>query len=331
VLLALLVLVAPRIAKCAPLDPPAELLAAYELLRNGHYTEALDAARAVSAGWPDDPLPRLLEAQAHFDLIYCATGHINSRQVWHLTNVDKHPRDALFARALEDAARLAERMKLNPATAAEGHFLDGGAHGFRARLATLREQSLPSGRAGKRMREELLAAAALDKSFALEASFGLGMYDYFADALSPLVKLFRFFLMIPGGDMRRGLRQLHSAAEAGSLATEGNHAAPALLMQPEARWELARIVGPREGRHDEGVKLLAPLVERYPDNALFALLTALEAEAMGDQEMAKRYAQHSLEASARMDAACRPRIEPAAREALERINATLTSFAEPVR
>lgn len=334
-----LALIAALRANAAPLDPPAELLNAYEQLRNGHYTRALESAQRIAAERPADPLPLLLEAQAHFDLLYCQTGHINSREVWHLAKTSRSPHDALLLRALNQAAALAGRMKQDPATAAAGHFLNGGVHAYRARLATLREQTLASGREGRRMREELLSAVALDQSFAPEATFGLGMYNYFADALSPLLKFLRLFLAIPGGDMERGLAQLHEAAAARSLAaalTNGRtgedspgNSAPAILMQPEARWELARIVGSREGRHDEALRLLAPLMERYPDNGLFALLAALEAEGMGDQELARRLAERTLEAVKRMDPGCRARLEPAARGALERITATLASFAEP--
>lgn len=333
-------------ARCwsAPLHPGADVLAGFELVRNGHYTQALEAARRAAVAAPADPLPLLLEAQARFDLIFCQTGHINARELWHavdhLDDNDKTPHDTPFAQALTQAGVLADRMKRVPATAAEGHFFDGGVHGYRARLATLREQNLPSGREGKRMREELLAAAAADPSLAPETDFGLGLYNYYADSLSPIVKLFRFFLLIPGGDLERGLAQLHHAAEARSLAQTSaqqpagngssngnNHSpaggenghAPAILMQPEARWELARIVGVREGRHEEAVQLLTPLVELYPDNALFALLATQEAEGSGNLELARTFSEKAERAAGRIDPACRPRLEPATRDAATRI------------
>ncbi|MSO20770.1 MAG: hypothetical protein EXQ56_09980 [Acidobacteria bacterium] len=293
----------------APIEVPPPVLSGFELLRNGHYSKALEAARHLAGEFPAHPLPPLLEAQAHFDLIFCQTGHINAKELWHFSETPDSPLNQPFARAVDKVFELSAQMKRSPETSAEALFYEGTAHGFRARLHTLREQMLPSGREGKQMREALLKAVALDPTLAHDAGVGLGIYDYYADSLSPLIKFFRFFLFIPGGNMERGIAQLHAAADTGNL------------FSPEARWELARIIGVREGRHEEAVKLLVPLVHAYPDNALFALLTALEAEAMGNLEMAREYAQRALEASARMDVACRPKLEPAALQALDRIMA----------
>jgi hypothetical protein len=327
-----LLFLSSRIVNSAPLEPSPRLLSVLEQVRNGHYTEALEAARGIAAENAahdvNDPLPLLLEAQAQFDLIFCQTGHITATEIWHLSDPHKSPLDPLFFRAVSQASDTSERLKKVPATAALGHFYDGTAHGLRARLSTLREQTLPSGREGKSMREELMTAAALDKSLVLEASVGLGLYDYYADSLSAITKLFRFILFIPGGNAERGITALRNAAEAQSLArfsganfsqSSSDKPSTAILLQPEARWELARIVGVREGHHDEAVRLLIPLVESYPDNALYALLTTLEAEGMGNLQLANHYAQKAAAALPRMEPSCRPKLEPAIRDARLRI------------
>ncbi len=296
-----------------PIEVPPPVLSGFELLRNGHYSKALEVANHLAGEFPAHPLPPLLEAQAHFDLIFCQTGHITSKEFWHFSKTPDSPLNQPFARAVDKVFEFSAQMKRSPATSAEALFYEGTAHGFRARLHTLREQTLPSGREGKQMREALLKAVALDPTLAHDAGVGLGIYDYYADSLSPLIKLFRFFLFIPGGNMERGIAQLHAAADTRNL------------FSPEARWELARIIGVREGRHEEAVKLLVPLVHAYPDNALFALLTALEAEAMGDLGQAHAYAQRAVDATARMDPSCRPKLDPATQQVLERIVAELAA------
>jgi predicted Zn-dependent protease len=314
------------LAAAPPLNPHQDLLAAFEQLRNGHYAQAIEAAQDLSAANPTDPLPRLLEAQALFELHYCQAGHITSKEVWHVSDVEKAPDDERFTSALNQAVKLSELMKRDPNTAALGHFLNGTAYAFRARLSTLREQPLASGRDGKRMREELLRAIALDESLSAEADVGLGLYDYYADSLSPIIKMLRFILFIPGGNIERGILKLQVAADARNLAAFNNrnhenvsHGSALILLQPEARWELARILGVREGRHGEAVKLLAQLVDHYPDNAIFALLAALEAEAAGNLEVANEFAVKAVDAAARIDPACRPKVEPAAHGAAKRI------------
>ena len=84
--------------------------------------------------------------------------------------------------------------------------------------------------------------------------------------LSPLIKFFQFFLLIPGGDRERGLEQLRSASK------------DAALLAPEARLELARIFSVRENRPGDALPLFRELADQYPSNALHALAAAIQAE-----------------------------------------------------
>ena len=199
-------------------------------------------------------------------------------------------------------------MRQDPSNAALGDFYLGLAHGVHARLYTLRAEVLNSGREGKQMRAALLEAVAKDSRLQADADTGLGLYNYYADVLSPLVKFFRFFLMIPGGDRALGLEQLRTASQ------------HAVALAPEATEELARIYGVRENRPADSLELFSSLADRYPHNAIFAFSAAIQAERItGKKEIAAAYARKALDAASQMDDVCRARLEPAAREALDRL------------
>ena len=94
-------------------------------------------------------------------------------------------------------------------------------------LLGLRYQKMPVARAGVEGRKHLLRCLELDPKMA-DANLGLGIYNYYVDTLSAMAKVLRFFMGIPGGDKRVGLRQLETAATKGELT------------QAEARFNMAK-------------------------------------------------------------------------------------------
>ena len=302
-----LLLTTSAVAAGHPLELPAPLQAALESLRNGHYQQTLESSRSLQESYTGHPLPSLMAAEANWGLIFCQTGHINSSEIWNAATVQASPFDGAFFQAVEEAIAAAEGMQEEPDSEALGAFYDGLAHGVRARLYTLRGEVVNSGREGKQMRESLLQASALDNDFRTDADAGLGAYNYYADVLSPLIKFFRFFLFIPGGDREQGLAQLQSASQ------------DAVLLGPEARYELAKIYGLREHRPADALTMFRGLVDHFPDNAIFALSAAIQAERIGDQDLAADYARKAVQASAQMDPVCRVRLEAASQEALHRL------------
>ena len=291
-----------------PLELAAALQIAFESLRNGHYQQTLEASRSLQEDFPGHPLPFLIAAESNWSLIFCQTGHINSREIWNSAEEKTSPFDGGFSQAVEAALSAAEAMRETPDTAALGAFYAGLAHGVRTRLYTLRAESLNSGREGKQMREAMLEATALDAELQADADAGLGAYNYYADVLSPLIKLFRFFLFIPGGDRGRGLVQLEAASQ------------NAVLVAPEARYELAKIYGLRENRSADALHLFRGLTDQYPENALFALSAAIQAERVGDKDLAADLAWRAVQASRQMDDPCRVRLEAASQQAVERLS-----------
>ena len=250
----------------SPVDIPAPLRERLERLRNGRYRQTLETSSSLAASFPGHPLPHLIAAEAYWGMIFCQTGHITAREVWHVARTDSSEYDSVFFEATERALTASEALRGKEETKAVGDFYKGLAHGVRARLFTLREQALKSASEGKQMRGAMLEAIAGDPSLEADAYVGLGAYNYYADVLSPWIKLFRFFLLMPGGDREKGLEQLQVASQNASL------------LAPEARYELARIGGLRENRRAEAFALLQSLSDQYQDNALFALAASFEAE-----------------------------------------------------
>ena len=84
-----------------------------------------------------------------------------------------------------------------------------------SRLHLLRAERADAARAAVRMREDLLKVREADPA-CVDALFGLGLYDYYADVLPRLAKVLRFLARMPGGDRERGLARIESAGD-GSL------------------------------------------------------------------------------------------------------------------
>jgi len=290
-----------------PLEVPPAVEQVFEQVHQGRYEEALAALEDFEPDFPETPLPALIAAEAYWGLIYCETGSITGEHVWYVAEQKTSRWDARFFAAVETALEASQGMREMPATAARGAFYAGLARGVRARLYALRGQTLKSASDGKQLRADLREAVEENSELAADAYLGLGAYNYYADALSPLLKVIRFFLGIPGGNREEGLEQLRIASE------------QARLVAVEAKFELARIYGIREPRPAESLRLFQELSERYPENALYALSAAYQAERAGNRNRAAAYAQEALEGAQAMEGDCRERIGKAAREALARL------------
>ncbi len=120
----------------------------------------------------------------------------------------------------------------------------------------LRGERLPAARDGKRIKESLERALALDPSLQ-DAYFGIGLYRYYADLAPTVLKFFRWLLFLPGGDREQGLREMQQARERGTL------------LRGETDFQLHLIDIWYENRIDEALALLDDLRRRYPHNPLY--------------------------------------------------------------
>jgi tetratricopeptide (TPR) repeat protein len=138
------------------------------------------------------------------------------------------------------------------------HFYAGLASAFSARLYGLRGENRATARAGVKAREHFLRAVQLDPQMA-DADFGLGLYNYYVDTLSTIVKILGFFMGIPGGNKLEGIRQLEHAIADGVLTPDA------------ARFYLALDLHRYDQQYERALTVIAPLADKYPSNPLFQL------------------------------------------------------------
>src|SRR5579885_816348 len=230
-------------ADAQPLQIAPPLHQALQEIRNSNFRQAAEDTTRLQEQSPQDPLPFLLTAEAYWGMIYYQTGHITPKEIWNVSDMKKSEHDKDFLQAADQAIEITEQMKKRSGSTALAKFYGGYAHGAKARFYALREQSMKSASEAKQMRADLLDASALDTSLVPDADLGLGTYNYYADVLSPILKLLRWFAGIPGGNREKGLHQLHTALQ------------QATLWNVEAQYELARIYGVREDQHSDALAL----------------------------------------------------------------------------
>lgn len=297
-LLAACVAAAP--AGAGKLDVPPEAKQGLERLYAGEPDAAVGIFRGFQQKQPDHPLGYLLEANAGWWKIYCAACEIK----WGMIDAwkrAKRPEDAAYLALAEKAIRLAE-ARLAKADSAEAHLYAGMGYALETRLYGLRYEKRATAHAGVKAREHLLRAVQLDPNLA-DAYTGLGLYNYYVDTLSTIVKALRFFLGIPGGSKREGIRQLETAIAKGELTAV------------EARFYLAKNLRTYDQNYEQALRLVEPLVREYPRNPLFLLLQAnLEAE-LGRRERAAADFRAAEQLSI-PDSACAARVRQLARASL---------------
>jgi hypothetical protein len=142
----------------------------------------------------------------------------------------------------------------------------------------------------------------------VDADLGLGLYNYYVDTLSGMAKVLRFFMGIPGGDKRVGLRQLETAAT------------KAELTRTEARFNMAKNLRNYDRDYARALAAAAPLTSEYPENPLFLLLAGDIAAKLGHKDEAvSRF--RAAAAVPMEDVKCAGRVQQIAREAVAALSA----------
>ncbi len=183
--------------------------------------------------------------------------------VWWRIQLDPESRelDEEFTIAADRAIRDAEAWTARSPDDAEAWFYVGGAYAARVQWRVLRDEKLAAARDGKRIKDALERALALDPDMA-DAYFGIGMYRYYADVAPAAARFLRFLLLLPGGDRKDGLAQMLRARDEGRL------------LQGEADYQLHIIYLWYERQTGRALALLRALQKRYPGNPLFPLQIA---------------------------------------------------------
>ena len=204
--------------------------------------------------------------------------------------------DAPLMARVTAAIAEAERMTKAEPLRAEAWFYLGAAYGVRAQFRVHRVERLAAARDGKRIKESLERALALDPGMH-DAEFGIGMYRYYADIAPAVFRFLRFLLLMPGGDRVDGLRQLERAATRG------------MLVGGEARYQIHVIYLWYEKKWLEALGIIRSLQSRYPRNPLFRQIEAeiLDAYVHDAAGSLKASEQLLALASSRRGASRRPR------------------------
>jgi len=214
---------------------------AYDALLNAQFNRAGEAL-----GTACGPAPR--EA--------CAV--LQATSLWWQILLDTRDtsRDAAFQRKANEAIALCEQWVIREPERAEAWFYLGGAYGARVSWRVERGQRLAAARDGKRIKEALERALALDPALE-DARFGIGLYKYYADIAPTAAKILRFLLLLPGGDRVAGLRDMQATEARGQLVAG------------EALYQLHWIYFWYERQPDRGLDALERLSARYPRNPHF--------------------------------------------------------------
>jgi hypothetical protein len=164
--------------------------------------------------------------------------------------------DPAFSAAVERAIRTADAWTEREPSSGEAWFYLGAAYAARVQWRVLRNEKIAAARDGKRIKQALEHALALEPGLD-DAYFGIGMYKYYADVAPAAAKLLRFLLLLPGGDREEGLQEMLRARARGRL------------LQGEADYQLHLIYLWYEEQPLRALDLLASLHDRYPGNPLF--------------------------------------------------------------
>jgi tetratricopeptide (TPR) repeat protein len=261
-------------ARGGGLTIPPEAQQALTKIYEGDAGAAIPSARALEQAQPEHPLGFALEAEALWWNRYCVALELKYGiiEAWKRS---KDPDDDAYLKLTDHVVQLAQAQLAKEDTA-EMHVYAGMGWALKARLYGLRGENRNAAHAGVNARAEMLRALELDPQMA-DATAGLGIYNYYVATLPGIVKVIRFFMGIPGGDKEAGLRQMQSGMQEG------------VLLRVDVRFIYAKSVRMYDQKYEEALGIALPLVEQYPQNAIFNLLVGnLNAE-LGRNEKAAEY------------------------------------------
>jgi len=300
-------------AETAKLSVPPGTWAIVDNIYSGGPDIALTQAKQFQQQYPESPLGYLLEAEALWWKIWCASAEFKYGMTM-ARHKEKQPVDQTYLELTTKAYKLAEES-IHKHDSGEMRLYAGMADALAARLYGLRGEGRAGARAGVRARENFLKALALDPTLA-DAYMGLGLYNYYVDTLSGLARVLRFFMGIPGGSKEEGIRQLEKAISEGQLSP------------PLARFYLALDLFNYDQKYEEALKVISPLVEKYPDNPAFQLMRGDLYTKLKRKEQAEESYRAAETAAAKLtDAECRKKIKVLVEESLAAMRSRVTGDA----
>ena len=269
-----LFLVAAVPARADKLTLPPGAQQAIDAIYSGNPQAAIPLARALQQARPEDPAGYLIEGEALWWERYCEALEIKYGMIeaW---KHEKRSEDTAYFALAEKAIELAQ-AQLAKSETAEMHVYAGMGYALKVRVYALRGENRNAAHAGVAARAEMMRALELDPQMG-DATAGLGIYNYYVDTLSPIVKLLRFFMGIPGGNKALGARQMETGMSQG------------VLLAVDVRFIFGRALRQYDEKYEQALAVAEPLVARYPKNPMFLLLAGnLNAE-LGRNAKAAEY------------------------------------------
>ena len=178
-----------------------------------------------------------------------------------LQDWDNKSQDARLLQLANEAIAAADAWAKREPKSAEAWFYLGAAYGVRLQWRGLRGDRLSAARDGKRVKDMLERALSLEPGLD-DASFGVGLYHYYADIMPTVLKFLRWLLLMPGGDREQGLREMMRTHDRGEV------------LRGEADFQIHQIYLWYENRPERALEILADLRKRYPHNPIFVRLAA---------------------------------------------------------
>jgi tetratricopeptide (TPR) repeat protein len=295
---------------CAPahadqLQVTPDVLAAADQIYSADLEGGREAALRLQQEQPQHPIGYLLEAEALWWKIWCASAEFKYGMTFPRHRA-KLAADRHYLELAAKASSLAEEQ-IAKRDSAEMEFYAGMGDALASRLYGLRGEGRNTARAGVRAREHLLRAVAMNAELA-DANLGLGLYNYYIDTLSAAARVLRFFMGIPGGSKKEGIQQLQRAIEEG------------VLVGPEARFYLAINLHNYDQQYEHALEVIGPLVQKYPSNPLFQLARGDLFAKLGRKQQA-RDCYRAADLAAINDAECRRHVQELVKASLAALGA----------
>jgi len=253
---------------------PAEAQRAMDKIYASDPDGAIPLVRALQQAQPEHPLGYALEGEALWWKRYCGALEIKYDMVDSWKRSREHEDDA-YLRLADKVVHLAQ-AQLEKSDTAEMHVYAGMGWALKSRMYGLRGENRNVAHAGVHARTEMLRALELDPQMA-DATAGVGIYNYYVATLSPIVKMMRFFMGIPGGDKEKGVKQMEIGMNQG------------VLLRVDVRFIFAKSLRQYDQKYQKALAIAEPLVERYPKNPIFLLLVGNLNSELGRNDKASEY------------------------------------------
>ncbi|HVB87290.1 MAG TPA: hypothetical protein VNK23_11580 [Candidatus Dormibacteraeota bacterium] len=289
-------------ARAAEPALPPQAAQALDEIYGGNPDAGIVTARSLEEAEPRNPLGYTIEAEGMWWKIYCESCEIQ----WGMVDAWKGGKGREADAYLALAAKVIKLSndRLSKSDTAAMHLYAGIGWALEARLYGLRGDHRKTAHAGVQARAECLRALRLDPGMA-DAEVGVGLYNYYVDTLSPMLKVLRIFMGIPGGSKKDGFRQLQNGIDHG------------VLLPVDARFYLAKDLRTYDHQYQQALTFAEPLAVRYPHNPIFlSLVGNLNAE-LGRKETAGKYFEAALSAPLG-NAACDERVRKIASSFLQK-------------